>query len=149
MGLSRRRDASIIWPGFVDAVTTLVMVLMFVLTIFTVMQSVLQETITTQDSELTSLTDQVAALADALGLERGRVGELEAEVGALRSDLAASEAEGERQVQTFVAHHTDALLMPSPGHLLPQSGASDAVFPDNLLREHDGFYYALLEKRST
>ena len=57
-------------------------------------------------------------------------------------------AEGEQQIQTFVAHHTDALLMPSPGHLLPQSGAGKAVFPDNLLREHDGFYYALLEKRS-
>ncbi|RGP39118.1 peptidoglycan -binding protein [Pseudotabrizicola alkalilacus] len=97
MGLSRRRDASIIWPGFVDAVTTLVMVLMFVLTIFTVLQSVLQETITTQDGELNSLTDQVAALADALGLERNRVGQLQAEVGTLRSDLAASKAEGERQ----------------------------------------------------
>ena len=58
-------------------------------------------------------------------------------------------AEGEQQIQTFVTHHTDALLMPAPGHLLPQSGASGAVFPDNLLREHDGFYYALLEKRST
>jgi 16S rRNA (cytosine967-C5)-methyltransferase len=57
-------------------------------------------------------------------------------------------AEGEMQAQTFLAHHTDALLMPSPGHLLPQSGAGQAVFPDNLLREHDGFYYALLEKRS-
>ena len=58
-------------------------------------------------------------------------------------------AEGERQVQTFVAHHTDAVLMPSPGHLLPQSGARATVFPDNLMREHDGFYYALLEKRSS
>ncbi len=58
-------------------------------------------------------------------------------------------AEGERQVQTFVAHHTDAALMPSPGHLLPQSGAPATVFPDNLMREHDGFYYALLEKRSS
>ncbi|MEP6964933.1 MAG: 16S rRNA (cytosine(967)-C(5))-methyltransferase RsmB, partial [Polaromonas sp.] len=57
-------------------------------------------------------------------------------------------AEGERQVQTFVAHHTDAALMPSPGHLLPQSGAGATVFPDNLMGEHDGFYYALLEKRS-
>ena len=38
---ARRRDSSLIWPGFVDAVTTLLMVLMFVLTIFTVMQSVL------------------------------------------------------------------------------------------------------------
>ena len=63
MGLSRRRDNSNIWPGFVDAVTTLLMVLMFVLTIFTVMQSVLRETITTQGTELQSLTAQVAELA--------------------------------------------------------------------------------------
>ena len=57
-------------------------------------------------------------------------------------------AECDIQIQTFVAHHTDALLMPSPGHLLPQVSADATVFPDNLLREHDGFYYALLEKRS-
>jgi chemotaxis protein MotB len=97
MGLSRRRDSSIIWPGFVDAVTTLLMVLMFVLTIFTVMQSVLQETISTQGSELDSLTQQVADLADALGLERTRVGELQTEIGSLRAGLAVAEAEGTRQ----------------------------------------------------
>jgi 16S rRNA (cytosine967-C5)-methyltransferase len=57
-------------------------------------------------------------------------------------------AEGEQQVDMFVAHHTDALLMPSPGHLLPQSGVGSTVIPDNLMREHDGFYYALLEKRN-
>ena len=55
-------------------------------------------------------------------------------------------AEGDSQIQTFVAHHTDARLMASPGHLLPQRSAVGPVFPDNLLREHDGFYYALLEK---
>ncbi|MEO7885468.1 MAG: 16S rRNA (cytosine(967)-C(5))-methyltransferase RsmB [Polaromonas sp.] len=58
-------------------------------------------------------------------------------------------AEGDNQVQTFLTHHTDALLRPSPGHLLPQSGAQATVFPDNLMREHDGFYYALLEKRGS
>jgi 16S rRNA (cytosine967-C5)-methyltransferase len=57
-------------------------------------------------------------------------------------------AEGDNQIQTFLTHHTDALLKPSPGHLLPQSGVGETVFPDNLMREHDGFYYALLEKRS-
>ena len=57
-------------------------------------------------------------------------------------------AECDIQIQMFVAHHTDALLLPSPGHLLPQVSAGATVFPDNLLREHDGFYYALLEKRS-
>jgi 16S rRNA (cytosine967-C5)-methyltransferase len=56
-------------------------------------------------------------------------------------------AEGQAQIETFLMHHTDALLRPSPGHLLPQSGAASPVFPDNLLREYDGFYYALLEKR--
>jgi 16S rRNA (cytosine967-C5)-methyltransferase len=57
-------------------------------------------------------------------------------------------AEGEQQIQMFVARHTDASLMPSPGHLLPQGAVSPTVFTDNLMREHDGFYYALLEKRS-
>jgi len=97
MGLSRRRDSSMIWPGFVDAVTTLLMVLMFVLTIFTVMQSVLRETITTQDSELSELNAQVAGLADALGLERNRTVALQADIGALTASLTAAQAEGDRQ----------------------------------------------------
>ena len=57
-------------------------------------------------------------------------------------------AEGDNQIQTFLAHHTDARLMPSPGHLLPQSSASGVVIPDNLTGEHDGFYYALLQKHN-
>ena len=57
-------------------------------------------------------------------------------------------AEGDVQVQTFLAHHTDARLMPSPGHLMPQMSASGAVFPDNLVGEHDGFYYALIKKQA-
>lgn len=55
--------------------------------------------------------------------------------------------EGERQIQTFVAHNTDAVLRPAPGHLKPQSRAQPHAVPDNLEGDHDGFYYALLEKR--
>ena len=58
-------------------------------------------------------------------------------------------AEGENQIQTFLAHNTDATLLPSPGHLLPLSGAEGGDVPDNLTCDHDGFYYALLEKRPT
>jgi 16S rRNA (cytosine967-C5)-methyltransferase len=57
-------------------------------------------------------------------------------------------AEGETQIQTFVQHNTDALILPSPGHLTPSSATSDASLRDNVMGEHDGFYYALLEKRS-
>jgi 16S rRNA (cytosine967-C5)-methyltransferase len=57
-------------------------------------------------------------------------------------------AEGEAQVQTFLAHNTEAVLRPAPGHLLPQSRANDDAVPDNLKGDHDGFFYALLEKRA-
>lgn len=97
MAHSRRRDSSIIWPGFVDAVTTLLMVLMFVLTIFTIMQSVLRDQLTTQDTELDALAAQVADLAGALGLERARASDLETDIANLRASLATAEAEGERQ----------------------------------------------------
>ena len=56
--------------------------------------------------------------------------------------------EGETQIQTFVQHNTDALILPSPGHLTPSSAASETSLRDNVMGEHDGFYYALLEKRS-
>lgn len=55
-------------------------------------------------------------------------------------------AEGENQAKTFVEHNTNAKLLPSLGHLRPQSRAPDTVLADNLSGDHDGFYYALLEK---
>ena len=61
MALSRRssnRFQNAIWPGFVDAMTGLLLVLMFVLTIFMVIQFVLRETITGQESELDLLTEE-------------------------------------------------------------------------------------------
>ena len=57
-------------------------------------------------------------------------------------------AEGETQIQTFVQHNTDALILASPGHLTPSSATSEASLRDNGIGEHDGFYYALLEKHS-
>lgn len=55
-------------------------------------------------------------------------------------------AEGDGQVQTFLANNTDALLQPSPGHLIPGKGDTTEAVPDNLSGDHDGFFYALLQK---
>ena len=71
MALTRRsgnRFQASIWPGFVDAMTALLLVLMFVLTIFMVVQFMLGETIAGQESELTELNAELAALAEARGL---------------------------------------------------------------------------------
>ena len=75
MALSRRssgRSQNAIWPGFVDAMTGLLLVLMFVLTIFMVIQFVLRETITGQASRLDELASEISTLASALGLEQDR-----------------------------------------------------------------------------
>ncbi len=55
--------------------------------------------------------------------------------------------EGSQQIDAFLVHNTNARLLPSPGHLLPQSGSNARGVPDNASGDHDGFFYALLEKR--
>ncbi|MDA5095219.1 peptidoglycan -binding protein [Aliiroseovarius sp. KMU-50] len=101
MAMSRRstnRVSGSIWPGFVDAMTALLLVLFFVLTIFMVVQFILRETISGQADELDELTLQVAELADALGLERNRSEVLEGQVGLLNSTL--TEARNIAEAQT-------------------------------------------------
>ena len=56
--------------------------------------------------------------------------------------------EGSTQVQTFLQHNTDAVLLPSPGHLIPGIGTKAEHVPDNQSLDHDGFFYALLQKRN-
>ncbi|WP_294611017.1 peptidoglycan -binding protein [uncultured Roseovarius sp.] len=95
MGLSRRTGARFqgsIWPGFVDAMTGLLLVLMFVLTIFMVVQFVLREEISGQATKLDALGAEVAALSRALGLERDRSAGLEDRVGTLTATLDDAQA---------------------------------------------------------
>ena len=55
-------------------------------------------------------------------------------------------AEGDETVQAFLLRNTDAVLRPSPRHLIPGQVPRGLPVEDNPLGEHDGFYYALLEK---
>jgi 16S rRNA (cytosine967-C5)-methyltransferase len=56
--------------------------------------------------------------------------------------------EGPQQLQAFLARHSDAASLPAPGSLWPQSAAADTPVLDNGAYDHDGFFYALLEKRA-
>jgi 16S rRNA (cytosine967-C5)-methyltransferase len=55
-------------------------------------------------------------------------------------------SEGDETVQAFLQRNTNAQLLPSPGHLIPGHAPRGLPVMDNALGEHDGFYYALLEK---
>lgn len=55
--------------------------------------------------------------------------------------------EGSDQIKAFVANNTNAVLQSSPGHLMPQLREGGDALPDNQAGDHDGFFYALLQKR--
>ena len=54
--------------------------------------------------------------------------------------------EGEAQVQAFVARNSEARTLPAPGHLIPGKDYKAGMLADNALGDHDGFFYALLQK---
>jgi chemotaxis protein MotB len=110
VGGGRQRFSAIIWPGFVDVMTALILVLFFVLSIFMIVQFVLRDTITGQGQQLEALSVQVANLADALGLERSRADReaaLAATLGAERDAAEARIADIEAQVASLIARNTD------------------------------------------
>jgi hypothetical protein len=106
MALTRRatnRVSSAIWPGFVDAMTALLLVLMFVLTIFMIVQFVLRETISGQETELDALAAEVNSLALALGLEQQSVAALEDQRPALSATLDEAGVTAEQQSALIAA----------------------------------------------
>ena len=64
------------------------------------------------------------------------------------STCSVFRAEGEERMAAFVAHNSDVLRQPAPGHLIPQTGAPAQGLPDNGGGDHDGFFYAVLRKRA-
>jgi len=84
------------WPGFVDALSTLVLSIVFLLTVFMVAQFFLSQQVTDKDTALSKLTRQISELTDLLALERINKKNLEDNVALLKDTLSASEAERTR-----------------------------------------------------
>jgi chemotaxis protein MotB len=97
MALARGRHRAIdYWPGFVDALSTLVLGIIFMLTLFVVVQFYLSQEVTGKDAALQRLNAQIAQLTDLLALEKGNKSTLEESLAALRASLASAESERDR-----------------------------------------------------
>lgn len=93
MSTLRRRRTFDIWPGFVDALTSLIMVMIFVLLIFAIGQFVLSDTLAGKNRALDSLNAKVAELASTLSLSEDRKRLLDARVAELAASLDRSRSE--------------------------------------------------------
>jgi len=99
MALSRGRRSERgfdYWPGFVDALSTLILGIIFLLTVFAVVQFFLSQEVTGKDAALSRLSARIAQLSDLLSLEQTNKVSLEEQIAQLRSNLATSEGERDR-----------------------------------------------------
>jgi chemotaxis protein MotB len=90
---SRRGRHVEVWPGYVDVLSNLLMVIVFVLMIFVIGQLFLSQILTGKDEALAKLNSQLAELADMLALEQANSAQLKSQVQQLSSELTKSTAE--------------------------------------------------------
>jgi chemotaxis protein MotB len=98
MALARaRRERGIdYWPGFVDALSTLILGIVFLLSVFVIVQFFLSQEVTGKDTALQKLNAQLAQLTEMLSLEKVSKANLEDTLASLRANLATSETERDR-----------------------------------------------------
>ncbi|MBB3658100.1 chemotaxis protein MotB [Rhizobium sp. BK650] len=92
----RHQRAVDYWPGFVDALSTLLIAIMFILTVFVVGQFILSREISGRDEVLTRLNSQINELTQLLALEKGSNQDLQDSVANLQASLASAEGERSR-----------------------------------------------------
>jgi len=97
MALARRgREGINYWPGFVDALSTLLLGIIFLLTVFAVVQFYLSQEVSGKETVLTRLNAQIAQLTDMLSLEKTGKTSLEETIAQLRASLVGAESERDR-----------------------------------------------------
>ncbi len=98
MALSRtRRERGVdYWPGFVDALSTLILGIIFLLTVFVVVQFYLSQEVSGKDTALQRLTARIAQLTQMLSLEEAGKATLDEQLAQMRATLAATEGERNR-----------------------------------------------------
>ncbi len=93
---ARRNSELNFWPGFVDALSTLVLGIIFLLTVFVVVQFYLTQEVTGKDSALSRLNAQIMQLTELLSLEKTVKINIEDQAAQLQSSLLAAEGERDR-----------------------------------------------------
>jgi chemotaxis protein MotB len=97
---ARRADRRIdYWPGFVDALSTLLLTFMFLLSVFVLAQFLLSREISGKDEVLNRLNSQINELTQLLALEKGNSQDAQDQLANLQASLSAAESEKSRLEQ--------------------------------------------------
>ena len=84
------------WPGFVDALSTLILSIIFLLSVFVVVQFYLQQEVQGKDTALQHLNGQIALLSKLLSMEKTSKADLEKQLGGLQASLATTQSDRDK-----------------------------------------------------
>jgi chemotaxis protein MotB len=112
------------WPGFVDALSTLILGIIFLLTVFVVVQFYLQQEVQGKDTALHRLDEQVAKLSDMLSMEKTGNANLQKQLGDLQASLATTE--GDRDKYKSLSNSATAGLAAAQGKIDDLTGSIQA-----------------------
>jgi len=91
------------WPGFVDALSTLILSIIFLLSVFVVVQFYLQQEVQGKNTALQRLNAQIAQLTDLLSMEKAGNADLEKQLGAVQASLATAQSERDKYKSSYEA----------------------------------------------
>jgi chemotaxis protein MotB len=106
-GRGRTRRQLDIWPGYVDVLSTLLMVIIFTLMVFVIAQVFLSHALSGRDQALAQLSQKVTELADMLALEKSTSTDLRNSIAELSAQLQQSTAERDKMKQQLTATMSD------------------------------------------
>ncbi len=132
VGVRRQRAAPDIWPGFVDAISALLIIMIFVLIVFALAQFFLTADLSSRNDALQRLNREVSDLAEMLSIERGANSDLRDNLSQMSGQLTSSIAERDR-------------LSSQLGELLPERDALSAMLADRT-KESESFSVLLSER---
>jgi chemotaxis protein MotB len=84
------------WPGFVDALSTLILSIIFLLSVFVVVQFYLQQEVQGKDTALQHLNGQIALLSKLLSMEKTSKADLEKQLGGLQASLTTAQSDRDK-----------------------------------------------------
>ena len=105
---ARRTEAVNYWPGFVDALSTMLLVIIFLLSVFMLAQFFLSREVTGKDTVMAKLNRQIEELTSLLAMEHNAKGEAESKLGGLTATLDATKQEQARLQSAAAQRAADA-----------------------------------------
>ncbi|MCL1484932.1 MULTISPECIES: peptidoglycan -binding protein [unclassified Marinobacter] len=123
---SRRRSRSTtnVWPGYVDALSALLMLVIFMLLVYVVSQLFLSQTLSDRNSELAQLNQRLSEISQLLGLEQGTTAALEQQMLMVQNSFSDSLAQNEDLQQRLEASRDQLMRQTADAEARAESLAS-------------------------